>query len=358
MNKLKFLTNHFLKNNNKTHKNITKLQKNLYKFSTQEKYGSEKLKGVCVLNEDDSGNLMYVTIKNTPFIMQLSQTIMEFQQIQAQKSRIYPITFYDAHTNQEYASTTPFQFIINKDFLMHIRDEIYYIYAKNSFVQPSIDLQNYQKFKQFYNIHFTTQQNLTQIDIEQKFIRNVLEHLESLQSKQISTSQLQIIIQNELYQQAVQRKKKVSQINEILDLLYLEKKNLIEEEKEIKVKAQKKSKSAYNKLLSFYLVQAFMLQYGTYFLYSWDIIEPITCLCTTLDMGLAYYYWLRFERDFNWKDVWARKQNKLEKQIKNKQQFPTDRMEDVNNLIQTFEAKKQILSVHQEEVFKGIQNDL
>lgn len=76
MNKLKFLTNHFLKNNNKTHKNITQLQKNL--FSTQEKYGSEKLKGVCVLNEDESGNLMYVTIKNTPFIMQLSQTIMEF----------------------------------------------------------------------------------------------------------------------------------------------------------------------------------------------------------------------------------------------------------------------------------------
>lgn len=36
-----------------------------------------------------------------------------------------------------------------------------------------------------------------------------------------------------------------------------------------------------------------LTQYGTYVVFSWDIIEPITCLMGFSDAVLGYLFWLR-----------------------------------------------------------------
>ena len=51
-------------------------------------------------------------------------------------------------------------------------------------------------------------------------------------------------------------------------------------------------------LYSIIAAQMVFTQYGTYYLYSWDIMEPLCCLFGILDMNLAYLYWLLHGQEF------------------------------------------------------------
>lgn len=47
------------------------------------------------------------------------------------------------------------------------------------------------------------------------------------------------------------------------------------------------------KRFSYVLITQFAaIQYGTYWLYSWDIMEPITCLMTMGDVCIGYMFWM------------------------------------------------------------------
>lgn len=44
--------------------------------------------------------------------------------------------------------------------------------------------------------------------------------------------------------------------------------------------------------LTAFLGQFFITQYGTYVMFSWDIMEPITCGMTLMDAIFSYSFWL------------------------------------------------------------------
>jgi len=45
------------------------------------------------------------------------------------------------------------------------------------------------------------------------------------------------------------------------------------------------------------------MQYGTYSLFSWDIMEPIACTLEAIDLVVAYLYWLRTDHEFELADI-------------------------------------------------------
>jgi hypothetical protein len=56
--------------------------------------------------------------------------------------------------------------------------------------------------------------------------------------------------------------------------------------------AQKVIKRFYNVILFQFLA----VQYGTYHLYSWDIMEPITCMMAMADVSIGYMFWMLSDR--------------------------------------------------------------
>jgi len=48
------------------------------------------------------------------------------------------------------------------------------------------------------------------------------------------------------------------------------------------------------------LTKVFILQYCTYVLLSWDIMEPITCLFGIFDITVGYLYWLVNHSEFDY----------------------------------------------------------
>mmetsp|Transcript_10303 Transcript_10303/g.15751 ORF Transcript_10303/g.15751 Transcript_10303/m.15751 type:complete len:135 (+) Transcript_10303:734-1138(+) len=54
-----------------------------------------------------------------------------------------------------------------------------------------------------------------------------------------------------------------------------------------------------NSFAAIILSQFFFTQYGTYVIYSWDIIEPITCVMSMSDAFIGYFFWLRTGKPWN-----------------------------------------------------------
>ena len=48
-----------------------------------------------------------------------------------------------------------------------------------------------------------------------------------------------------------------------------------------------------NSFAGIILAQYFFTQWGTYYAFSWDIIEPIACCMTLSDAFIAYLFWLK-----------------------------------------------------------------
>jgi calcium uniporter regulatory subunit MCUb, mitochondrial len=95
-----------------------------------------------------------------------------------------------------------------------------------------------------------------------------------------------------------------------------------------------------NSFAGIILFQYFLTQYGTYFAFSWDIIEPIACCLSMSDAAIAYAFWVKTGRPWDINGLREHFiQKKMQQAIKRKQ---FDEMK-YNNLSQALEKTEQRL---------------
>lgn len=93
--------------------------------------------------------------------------------------------------------------------------------------------------------------------------------------------------------------------------------------------AQKQIKRFYNIIL----MQFLAVQYGTYHLYSWDIMEPITCMMAMADVSVGYLFWmLSGKHDYGMDGIKSYYFNKKYKKLLKKKGINP---EDMQNILQT-----------------------
>lgn len=125
------------------------------------------------------------------------------------------------------------------------------------------------------------------------------------------------------------------------------KKNLIAEE------LDKKGKKRVNYFLTFLIGQIALIQYGTYVAFSWDIMEPITCLLGVLDMIIAYVFWLRSDRDYSFegmKEHYVIK--RLRSKLSSKLSEGLSQKRDYENEIEVLEKIRKIILM-EKEIFRA-----
>ena len=84
----------------------------------------------------------------------------------------------------------------------------------------------------------------------------------------------------------------------------------------------------------------FFTQWGTYYKYSWDIMEPITCLFGVLDLIIAYCYWLKTNSEASYSAFEDDYLNKLvEKDIGGVDEYK-DNFHDIVKIIDHIELRK------------------
>lgn len=68
---------------------------------------------------------------------------------------------------------------------------------------------------------------------------------------------------------------------------------------DIEKKAEMTSKRVIYSFVSIIIAQFFVIQYGTFIAFSWDIMEPITCGMTLGDAALAYLFWVWSKKPYS-----------------------------------------------------------
>jgi hypothetical protein len=85
-----------------------------------------------------------------------------------------------------------------------------------------------------------------------------------------------------------------------------------------------------------------VVQYGTYYLYSWDIMEPVTCLMTIGDTCIGYFFWMisgrkEYGMDGIFEYFYERRLRKLYK----KRNLDREEIESAADIIESLEAQIQ-----------------
>lgn len=95
-------------------------------------------------------------------------------------------------------------------------------------------------------------------------------------------------------------------------------------------------------LYGFFWLQIFFTQYGTYYEYSWDIMEPICCLFTILDAIIAYTYWMVKNEDYSFETFESEYIQKKVNKILGRNILFSEEMSDIVAMINHMEVWKSL----------------
>ena len=87
-------------------------------------------------------------------------------------------------------------------------------------------------------------------------------------------------------------------LKEHLIKLEAEEQILSDDYKALSSKAEQHAVRRARQFVSIFVLQFFLTQYGTYIMFSWDIMEPITCAMTLGDAVLGYLFWMWSKRGY------------------------------------------------------------
>ena len=114
----------------------------------------------------------------------------------------------------------------------------------------------------------------------------------------------------------------------------------LEMHEEASIKAEIASKKAVKRFFYIIFMQFAAVQYGTYHLYSWDIMEPITCMMTMGDVCAGYLFWMiAGRREYGMDGIKAFFYQRKYKKLMNKKKITMDEIENLLKTISDIEQR-------------------
>lgn len=171
---------------------------------------------------------------------------------------------------------------------------------------------------------------------------------------EIALSSLTNIVRSKVQKDSLMAKSDLENINRILETLLLKKNSLNEIKSEVIKEVQKKSTRRLKMLYALFGLQIFFTQYGTYYEYSWDIMEPICCLFGIMDSILGYVYWLTHNQDYDFENFEHDYIDKKAGQILGKNVRFEEEINDVEAMINHMEVWKSLSSRNISEILEAL----
>jgi len=83
----------------------------------------------------------------------------------------------------------------------------------------------------------------------------------------------------------------------------------------------------------FIAAQYVLVQYGTYILFSWDIMEPLTCGMTLGDAVLAYMFWAKTKSSYTLSGIFNHFYNKRKNKLAKRENFDQENYEKIQTAL-------------------------
>lgn len=170
----------------------------------------------------------------------------------------------------------------------------------------------------------------------------------------INAHTLKQIIESKIQKDSLNLKFDIQTINLLLEVLH-EKKQIIEGLKtNVEKNFTRKSTKRLKFLYSIIFLQMFFTQYGTYVKYSWDIMEPITCLFGIFDSIMAYSFWMMNNSDYSFEKFEKRYIEENTSRYFSKHFNVNQQLEDINRMISHLDLWKSLHSESLPEILEAL----
>ena len=125
----------------------------------------------------------------------------------------------------------------------------------------------------------------------------IFKELDEYPSSEIDSETFSLMVKNAILQFGTQVNHQRKLFEAQLKLFKSQHAFELEIHDEVTQKASNYSQRIIKRFYNTILAQFLAIQYGTYHLYSWDIMEPITCMMAMADVSVGYLFWMLSDRN-------------------------------------------------------------
>lgn len=261
----------------------------------------------------------------------------------------------------EFSQTTPLiPFVVQNDFYICVNEDEFY-----AVVSPHIDpfqgetnsfsLEHMAVFNLLRNMNVSSVKSQVMGRFVSKLIGSINSQAGSasvMDKKLLNVLVREIILNNSLSEST-----KLTLYDQRLSFLQTKLSLLEERKKETLLMYEKKAKKRVRWIYAFLLSQIFVTQYGTYVKYSWDVMEPISCLLGILDLIIAYAFWMSTNKEYSFETVHENYIQKKERRLIRHGMIEVSEIEDVKEMIDDLETRRAFYSHRREDVYRVLHND-
>lgn len=251
---------------------------------------------------NESGDL-FLNLNKEYLPINPNGTLLDYQQeLKKYYHNQISFHFYNS-TFEEYAITTPLDFIIDKDFYLTNCNEIYYVLVNKDPFFDRDDCINQQMNKSLDEVLNSSSIRGFQKEKLKDLVTGMIDNIGTYNKKLIEVKMVKNIVLNLINQLSIKEKKALELLEFKIRLLKKNLARLEEKKQDYELKIERKTKKQIKIMLFALITQILLVQYGTYYAFSWDIMEPITCLLGVIDLIIPYFFWLKTQKEYNYENL-------------------------------------------------------
>jgi len=255
---------------------------------------------------------------------------------------------------EEYAVTTPIFYVIEDDFYLKLGNEIYFIVVKMDYFIDKQELKQNQENVWSYEFSKRLPGDFIEKESTLSFQNSLLRNLQKFDKKFMNINIVKNCIFDSINQISIQKKKQLELLEFKINIIEKKLENLLKVKEKVEGILEKKSKRRITVLLSMILTQICLIQYGTYYVFSWDIMEPITCLLGVVDLIIPYYFWLRHQKDYSFETVKEVIMEKKQARAYKKKDFIKEEIEYQKEILECLKRRRMFYSENIDLIFNEL----
>ena len=255
----------------------------------------------------------------------------------------------------EFSDTAPTILLLRENFLLKINEEWYSVISETEDPLFSVKADHTLSEKTIFALCQNAGYSLRQTATLGKFISSLANDLSDHKHNQVDSHIIKAITEKNLYERAIEAKNHIEQIDNKLNFLRKKLADFEELASTAEAKLLVRAKKRLKWFSGLIFTQLLAIQYGTYVAFSWDVMEPITCLLGILDVIIAYSFWLSTNRAYSFNNIGLNYIESRRKKAYRKIGIDTEEIEETKNLIKLLETQKLLLSPKVEDLLQGLQ---
>lgn len=215
------------------------------------------------------------------------------------------VAVYQPDGEVEYSSSTPLQLVLQDDMLLRLNKSESYIILNKVESPPVIDLiENYPL--QQHPIH----EYFKDIDVPQRtkvvlsnFIQRMLVEIEKNKQLTYDKNLLMLILKKVILKMGLYASNQKESLDRQIAFLVNKESNLTHLRNNLIKELETKEQMTLYQIYFYIFCQIAFTQYGTYVVWGWDVMEPVTFMLGVIDMIIAYNFWMKTTKAYTYDNV-------------------------------------------------------